>query len=130
MAWHGVARPVQSCTCHTMRAWSRRNGKENVTMTFKPSVDAPLRAWDGAAPLLMSLAVLLMIASELWRYGLHAHHVNDLADHLAQLLMFGQIPIMFWFAAPGRRRVRQILPTLALQLALWAITFALAVTLT
>jgi hypothetical protein len=99
-------------------------------MTFRLSASAPLRAWDGAAPLLMSLAVLLMIASELGRYGLHAHHVNDLADHIAQLLMFGQIPIMSWFAAPGRRRVRPTLPTLALQLALWAITFALAVTLT
>ncbi|MGO4502688.1 MULTISPECIES: hypothetical protein [unclassified Dyella] len=99
-------------------------------MAYKHAATAPLRAWDGALPLLMSLAVLLMIASELLRYGLHAHHVNDLADHIAQLLMFGQIPIMFWFTAPGRRRVRQILPTLALQLALWAITFALAVTLT
>jgi hypothetical protein len=99
-------------------------------MAFKHPAGTPLRAWDGAVPLLMSLAVLLMIASELWRYGLHAHHVNDLADHIAQLLMFGQIPIMFWFAAPGRRRLRQILPTLAAQLALWAITFALAVTLT
>lgn len=99
-------------------------------MTIQPATGAPLRAWDGVAPLLMSLAVLLMIASELWRYGLHAHHVSDLADHVAQLLMFGQIPIMFWFAAPGRRRVRQILPVLALQLGLWAITFALAVSLT
>ncbi|KLD64903.1 hypothetical protein [Dyella japonica] len=99
-------------------------------MASKHTAIEPLRAWDGAVPLLMSLAVLLMIASELLRYGLHAHHVNDLADHIAQLLMFGQIPIMFWFAAPGSRRVRQILPTLALQLALWAITFALAVMLT
>lgn len=82
-------------------------------------------------PIFMSLVVLLMIAVDIWKHGLHApHHPDDTADHIAQLLMFGQIPIMFWFAAPGRYPVRRILPTLALQLALWVMTFVLAVTLT
>lgn len=52
-------------------------------MGFRHPAIAPLQAWDGVAPLLMSLAVLLMIGSELWKVGLHAHHVNDMADHIA-----------------------------------------------
>jgi hypothetical protein len=92
---------------------------------------APIRQWDGATPIIMSAIVLLMIATELWKYGLHApHHDEGTVDHIAILLMFGQIPIMFWFAAPGRRLARQVVPTLAIQLSLWAITFILAVVLT
>ena len=92
---------------------------------------APIRQWDGVMPILMSIVVLLMVAVELWKYGPHlVHHDEGTADHIAILLMFGQIPIMFWFAASGRQHVRTILPTLVIQLSLWAITFALAVTLT
>lgn len=82
-------------------------------------------------PIIMSIIVLLMIAAELWKYGPHApRHNEGTIDHIAILLMFGQIPIMFWFAAPGRRRARQVIPTLAIQLSLWVITFILAVVLT
>lgn len=82
-------------------------------------------------PIIMSVAVLMMIAAELWKYGPHApHHDEETIDHIAILLMFGQIPIMFWFAAPGRRLARHVAPILAIQLSLWAITFALAVVLT
>ena len=82
-------------------------------------------------PILMSIVVLLMVVGELWRHGLHAaHHDEGTADHIAMLLMFGQIPIMFWLTAPWRHRGRSVLPTLAIQLSLWAITFASAVTLT
>jgi hypothetical protein len=96
-----------------------------------PPNDAPIRQWDGAMPIIMSTVVQLIIAVQLWKYGLHpAHHDEDTADHIAMLLMFGQIPIMFWFTATGRHHAQKILPTLALQLSLWAITFALAVTLT
>ncbi|WP_158881477.1 hypothetical protein [Rhodanobacter sp. L36] len=92
---------------------------------------SPLRHWDGALPIVMSIVVLLMVAVEVWKHGLHApHHDEGTADHIAMLLMFGQVPIMFWFSAPGRRRIREILPTLALQLSLWVTTFALAVALT
>lgn len=90
---------------------------------------APLRQWDGAMPILMSLAVLMMIVVEISRHGLHApHHDEDTADHLAMLLMYGQIPIMFWLVA--RHPARKILLTLFIQLALWAMTFAAAVVLT
>jgi hypothetical protein len=82
-------------------------------------------------PIIMSVVVLLMIAAELWKHGLHApHHDEGPTDHIAIFLMFGQIPIMFWFAAPGRRLARHVAPTLAIQLSLWAITFALAAALT
>ena len=92
---------------------------------------SPIRAWDGALPIIMSVIVLLMIAADVWKHGWHApHHDETTADHIAMLLMFGQVPIMFFFSAPGRRRIREILPTLVLQLSLWAITFGLAVALT
>jgi hypothetical protein len=100
---------------------------EHPSLSALPN-GAPIRQWDGAMPILMSLVVLLMIAVELWKHGTHAsHHDEDTADHIAMLLMFGQIPIMFWFAASGRHHVRRILPTLVIQLSLWAITFAAAV---
>lgn len=92
---------------------------------------APIKQWDGAMPIIMSLTVLMMVAFDLWKHGLHAaHHDESGADHLAMLLMFGQIPIMFWFTRPGAHRIRSILPVLMIQLSLWAITFASAVALT
>ena len=82
-------------------------------------------------PVLMSVTVLLMIIVELIRYGLHApRHDEGTSDHIAIMLMFGQVPIMFWFVATRRHSVSVILPTLAIQLSLWAIAFASAVTLT
>jgi hypothetical protein len=93
--------------------------------------DDPIRQWDGAVPILMSVVVLLMVAVELCRHGLHApHHDENASDHAAIMLMFGQIPIMFWFVASRRQPVLRILPTLAIQLTLWAIAFASAVRLT
>ncbi|RDS79721.1 hypothetical protein DWU98_16790 [Dyella monticola] len=96
-----------------------------------PGGDAPLWQWDGAMPIIMSLVVLLMVAVELCKQGLHApHHDEGTADHIAIMLMFGQVPIMFWFVLSRRHHVSRMLPTLAIQLMLWSITFALAVSLT
>lgn len=90
---------------------------------------APLRRWEGAMPILMSLVVLVMVVVEIGKHGLHAqHHDEDTADHFTMLLMYGQIPIMFWLVA--RRPARKILLTLFIQLALWAMTFVSAVVLT
>lgn len=92
---------------------------------------ACMRQWDGAMPILMSIAVLMMVAFDIWKHGLHApHHDEYTADHIAMLLMYGQVPIMFWFAASERKRVRRILPTLLLQLGLWVVAFVAAVGLT
>ena len=92
---------------------------------------SPIRQWDGAMPLLMSLTVLVIVVVELWKHGLHApHHDEETADHIAMLLMYGQVPILFWFVASRRGRVRRILPTLALQLGLWMGAFVAAVGLT
>lgn len=96
-----------------------------------PSGGGGIRQWDGATPILMSIAMLSMVAFDLWKHGTHApRHDEDTADHIAMLLMYGQVPIMFCFAASGRKRVLRILPVLALQLALWALAFAAAVKLT
>jgi hypothetical protein len=96
-----------------------------------PPGGSGIRQWDGAMPILMSIAVLAMVAVEVWKHGPHApRHDEGTADHIAMLLMYGQVPIMFWFAAAGSKRVLRILPVLALQLALWALTFAAAVKLT
>jgi hypothetical protein len=96
-----------------------------------PPSSALIKQWDGALPIIMSVIVLLMIAADIWKHGVHApHHDEGSADHIAQLLMFGQIPIMLWFAAPGRHRAGRVAPTLAIQLALWVMTYVLALTLT
>lgn len=82
-------------------------------------------------PILMPVIVLLMIVVELFRHGQHApRHDEGTSDHIAIMLMFGQIPIMFWFVATRLHSVSAILPTLVTQLSLWAITFASAVALT
>jgi len=79
----------------------------------------------------MSVTVLLMIVIELFRHGLHAPRRDEgTSDHIAIMLMFGQIPIMFWFVATRRHSISAIVPTLVIQLALWRVTFASAVTLT
>jgi hypothetical protein len=79
----------------------------------------------------MSATVLLMIVAELIRHGLHApRHDEGTSDHIAIMLMFGQIPIMLWFVATRRHSVSAILPVLTIQLALWTVAFVLAVTLT
>lgn len=89
---------------------------------------APIRQWSGATPMLMSVVVLLMIAIDLWKHGLHqSHHDEGITDHIAILLMFGQIPIICWFVILGRHHVRRILPTLVIQLTLWTITYAAGV---
>lgn len=92
---------------------------------------APLRQWDGLLPTLMSIVVLVMIIAERLHQGMHApHHDEGTADHVAIMLMYGQIPIMLWFVAARRHPVRTIAPTLAIQLGLWAATFIAAVMLT
>jgi TorA maturation chaperone TorD len=90
-----------------------------------------LRQWYGGTPIAMSVVVLLMIAADLARHGLQApHHDEDAADHIAMLLMYGQIPIMGGLVATRGHALRAVLVVLAIQLALWAITFAAAVKLT
>ena len=91
----------------------------------------PWRQWDGALPIIMSAIVLVMILVERLQHGPHApHHDEGTADHIAIVLMYGQIPIMLWFVAMRRHPVPIILPTLAIQLGLWALTFAAAALLT
>ena len=96
----------------------------------EPTNGAPIRSWSGAVPILMSAVVLLMFAADLWQHGLHQpHHDEGTADHIGMLLMFGQFPIIGWFVASGRHHLRRMLPTLAIQLTLWAITYAAGIVL-
>ena len=84
----------------------------------------PLLRWNGATPLLMSLVVLVMVAVDLLRHGLNApRHDEGTTDHIAILLMFGQLPIMLSLVVSGWREWRRIRPVLALQIALWGLVF-------
>ncbi len=96
---------------------------------MNPQADStpPLLRWNGTTPLLMSLVVIGMIVADLVRHGLHAPRYDEgTADHIAILLMFGQIPIMASFAMAGRHEWRRARPVLTLQVALWGLTYALS----
>jgi hypothetical protein len=88
----------------------------------------PIDRWNGVLPVLMSLTVLAMLVCELGRYGMHATPARDEngADHVAMLLMFGQLPIIASFVMSGWRQLRRIAPLLTVQVALWLVVFALA----
>jgi hypothetical protein len=78
-------------------------------------------------PLLMSLIVLAMIVVDLVRYGLHApRHDEGTADHIAILLMFGQLPIMLSLVISGWREWPRVRSVLTLQIALWGLVFFMA----
>nr|WP_199040220.1 hypothetical protein [Dyella sp. ASV24] len=88
---------------------------------------SPSLRWNGAMPLLMSFVVIGMIVADLLRHGFHApHHDEGTADHIAILLMFGQLPIMASLALSGWREWPRTRPVLTLQVALWGLTYALS----
>ena len=87
----------------------------------------PVYRCTGATPILMSSVVLAMIAYELLRDGFHApRRDEDAADHVAIILMFGQLPIILSFVVFGWRKFRRIAPVLVVQVSLWLLTFAAA----
>jgi hypothetical protein len=75
----------------------------------------------------MTGIVLVMVVLALICHGLHApHHDEGTADHVAILLMFGQIPIVISFLVSGRKEIKRIAPVFIAQMALWLLTYALA----
>jgi len=89
--------------------------------------DHPLKRWSAIAPFLMSLVVLVMTLHDAAKYGLHApHHDETGADHIAMLLMYGQIPIMLAFLVSGWRELRRRLPLFAAEVALWVLVVGAA----
>jgi hypothetical protein len=87
----------------------------------------PIKRWNGAMPLVMTSVVLVMVILDLIRYGFHApRHDEGTADHIAMLLMFGQIPIIISFVVSGRNEIKRIAPVLITQMALWLLTYTLA----
>jgi hypothetical protein len=93
----------------------------------KEARDQPLERWNGLTPILMSLTVLVIILCDLRRHGLHAPHRDEsTADHLAIILMYGQLPVMASFAICGWQKFKGRIAVLAVQIALWALTCACA----
>jgi len=73
----------------------------------------------------MSLIVLAMIVVDLLRYDLHApRHDEGTADHIAIVLMFGQLPIMLSLVISGWREWPRARSVLTLQIALWGLVFS------
>ena len=92
-----------------------------------PTSEHPIFRWHGATPIVMSLVVLAMIAYELLRDGFHApRHDEETADHIAIILMYGQLPIILGFIVFGWREFRRIVPVLITQISLWLFTYAAA----
>jgi sorbitol-specific phosphotransferase system component IIC len=87
----------------------------------------PVERWNGVLPILMSLTVLAMIVFELGKHGVHApRHDEGGADHVAMLLMYGQLPVVASFIFSWRRELWRAAPVLAAQLLLWLLVFAAA----
>jgi hypothetical protein len=42
-------------------------------------------------------------------------HDEDGADHIGMILMYGQVPVMLYFAFSGRHRISRMLPVLLVQ---------------
>lgn len=88
---------------------------------------SPIQRWSGATPLVMTGIVFVMVVMDLIRYGFHApRHDEGTADHIAILLMFGQIPIIISFLWSGRREIKRIAPLFIAQVAFWLLTYFLA----
>lgn len=85
----------------------------------------PVNQWTFWVPILMSLLVLLMVVHDLVEFGFHApHHDETGVDHVAMLLMFGQLPIMIGFIAANRVTFRWRVAPCAMQVGLWVLVYA------
>ena len=78
------------------------------------------------APIAMSLLVLLLLIAGDTLFGPNPLpiHDEDAADHIGMILMYGQVPIMLYFAFAGRHRIKTMLPVLLVQCLLWVSIFA------
>jgi hypothetical protein len=83
-------------------------------------------SWSAIAPIAMSSLVLLMLIAGDTLFGLNPLpvHDEDAADHIGMILMYGQVPIMLYFAFAGRHRIKRMLPVLLVQCLLWVSIFA------
>jgi hypothetical protein len=83
-------------------------------------------SWSGIAPIAMSLLVLLMLTAGDALFGPNPLpiHDEDAADHIGMILMYGQVPIMLYFAFAGRHRIKRMLPVLLVQCLAWVSIFA------
>ena len=81
-----------------------------------PTFSRLLRHPSALTPLLMSAAALSTVAIFVARHGTAPQADEGAAAHLWQLLMAGQLPIIFWFAASWLPRApRAALIVLCLQ---------------
>jgi hypothetical protein len=78
-------------------------------------------SWSGIAPIAMSLLVLLMLIFDANPLPIHD---EGTADHIGMILMYGQVPIMLYFAFDGRHRITRMLPVLLVQCLVWLSIFA------
>ena len=82
---------------------------------------ATLRRPSAFIPLAMSLAALALVIGHIAAAGVAREADEGTTAHLWQLLMFGQIPVILFFAVTWLpRRPRQAVLVLALQVAAWA----------
>ena len=79
---------------------------------------ALIRHWAAVTPLVMSAMLLsIVVIGQLIPLGPSIPiHDEYLADHLAMLLFFGQIPVLAFFALHSRRQIERAIPILAVQL--------------
>jgi hypothetical protein len=77
----------------------------------------PINRISAFAPIFMSILALLAVAHS-YR---HASH-EDGNWHVWILLLFTQLPFILYFVITSRRQLRRVVPIMAIQAALWAIS--------
>ena len=95
-----------------------------MDVTYQPRHGFPTNQWTFWVPIFMSLLVLLMVVHDLAKFGLHApHHDETGADHIAMLLMFGQLPIMIGFIVAKWTTLKWRVAASAMQVVLWVLVY-------
>ncbi len=79
------------------------------------------RAFCKVAPMVMSLIALAIVIEGVIEFGSHPPADEGWQAHLFQILMVTELPIMLAFLVMSWHSLKRNLPTLATQLALWAV---------
>ncbi|MGA2832573.1 MAG: hypothetical protein ABSE55_05835 [Terracidiphilus sp.] len=75
----------------------------------------------GIAPIVMSLISLALVIEGAIEFRLHPQADEGWQAHIFQILMVTQLPIIFAFLVVGSHSLKQKLPTLGVQILLWAV---------
>jgi hypothetical protein len=85
--------------------------------------DQPISRLSGVAPIMMSLVALLAVVKAAVNYEHDGPPLDEDGPwHVFLLMLFMQLPIIWYFVFRSRREFPRALPVLVTQMSLWAIS--------